>query len=255
MEPIRQFPAMNFNLAPNGHSKKNERVERFMKKIFLTVLIIVTVFSFSYSQPNIKTIALLDFSNNSLFDKEKYSSLSSGLAEIMITELSKVNAFKLVERQKINSLIEEMQLSQSGLVTEESSIEVGKLLGAQYLVFGSYMVASKDKVRIDVRIVEVETGLTIKAEEVTDKLTNIFEIIKKLNEKIIRDLDVKLSNSERELLDDTDVNLDVIAYFSRGLELEEKGDVDKAKQMYVKALKKDQNFEPAKKRLKALMNK
>lgn len=227
-----------------------------MKKLFnLIIIFSLLIIFYSNGQASVKTIALLDFSNNSLFDKEKYSSLSSGLAEIMITELSKVQAFKLVERKKLNSLIEEMQLSQSGLMSEESSVEVGKLMGAQYLVFGSYMVDTKDKVRIDVRIVEVETGLTIKAEEVTDKLSKIFDIIKKLNEKIIQDLDVKLSKQERKLLEETDVSLDVIAYFSRGLELEENKKFDKAKQMYVKALKKDQNFEPAKKRLRAIINK
>lgn len=227
-----------------------------MKKLFnLIIIFSLLIIFYSNGQASVKTIALLDFSNNSLFDKEKYSSLSSGLAEIMITELSKVQAFKLVERKKLNSLIEEMQLSQSGLMSEESSVQVGKLMGAQYLVFGSYMVDTKDKVRIDVRIVEVETGLTIKAEEVTDKLSKIFDIIKKLNEKIIQDLDVKLSKQERKLLEETDVSLDVIAYFSRGLELEENKKFDKAKQMYVKALKKDQNFEPAKKRLRAIINK
>ncbi len=226
-----------------------------MKKLFnLITLFSLLIISYSNAHASVKTIALLDFSNNSLFDKDKYSSLSSGLAEIMITELSKVQAFKLVERKKLNSLIEEMQLSQSGLMSEESSVQVGKLLGAQYLVFGSYMVNTKDKVRIDVRIVEVETGLTIKAEEVTDKLSKIFDIIKKLNDKIIKDLDVKLSKQERKLLDENDVSLDVIAYFSRGLELEENEKFDKAKQMYVKALKKDQNFEPAKKRLRAIIN-
>ncbi|MFZ5518392.1 MAG: CsgG/HfaB family protein [Candidatus Zhuqueibacterota bacterium] len=227
-----------------------------MKKIFilsLPLFLFISLISFSHATE--KTIALLDFSNNSLFDKEKYSSLSPGLAEIMITELSKIKAFKLVERKKINALIEEMQLSQSGLISEESNIQVGKLLGAQYLVFGSYMVNSKDKVRIDVRIVEVETGLTIKAEEVTDKLDKIFDIIKKLNDKIIKDLDIKLSSAERQTLDEGSASLEVIAYFSQGIAFEEKKEFEKAKQMYIKALKSDQSYEPAKTRLKELMQK
>ncbi|MDW7681367.1 MAG: CsgG/HfaB family protein, partial [bacterium] len=109
------------------------------------------------------TIAILDFSNNCLFDKDKYASLSPGLAEILITELNKIQSIQIVERQKINQLIQEMQLAQSGLVSEETGVQVGKLVGAKYLVFGSYMVFDK-KIRVDVRIVEVETGVTIKAE-------------------------------------------------------------------------------------------
>jgi len=226
-----------------------------MKNKITLLCLLLVVFMISSSSANEKTIALLDFSNNSLFDKEKYSSLSPGLAEIMITELSKVQAFKLVERKKINALIEEMQLSQSGLISEESSIQVGKLLGAQYLVFGSYMINSKDKVRIDMRIVEVETGLTIKAEEVTDKLDRIFEIIKKLNDKLIKDLDIKISKAEKQTLDDESASLEVIAFFSQGVAFEEKKEFEKAKQMYIKALKSDQSFEPAKARLKVLIQK
>ncbi|MDZ7265553.1 MAG: CsgG/HfaB family protein, partial [candidate division KSB1 bacterium] len=196
-----------------------------------------------------KTIAILDFSNNSLIDKEKYAALSSGLAEIMITELSKVQSLQLVERQKINAIIQEMQLSQSGLISEAAGVQVGKLLGAHYLVFGSYMVSFGEKIRIDLRIVEVETGVTIKAEEVTDKVSKVFDSIKKLNEKITKDLNVKLTASEKDALSKGDVSLEVIQYFSTGLELEKAGKLNEAKKMYQKALAKDGNFKPAKKRL------
>lgn len=225
------------------------------KKSFVltTILFIVLLNSANaFVQNDAKTLAILDFSNNSLLEKEKYSSLSPGIAEIMMTELSNIESIKLVERQKINSLINEMQLSQSGLISEDSGIQVGKLLGAQYLVMGSYMVSFGEKMRVDMRIVEVETGLTIKAEQVTDKVKNLFKIIKILNEKITGDLNIKLSKQEQQAIKNSDVSQDVIEYFSKGLELEKKGAIEEAKKMYIKTLKKDANFEPAKKRLREL---
>ena len=223
------------------------------KKIFLTVILLfyISLFSASTSIEK-KTLAILDFSNNSLIDKEKHASLSQGLAEIMITELSKVQNLKLVERQKINSLIQEMQLSQSGIVSDNAGIQVGKLLGAHFLVFGSYMISFDKKIRVDIRIVEVETGVTIEAGEVTNKVTKLFEIIKELNKKITKDLDVKLTNDEKKALKDSEASLDMISYFSNALEFEELNKIDDAKKMYQKILDKDPDFEPAKKRLKEL---
>jgi TolB-like protein len=220
-----------------------------MRKIFFVTLLFSLSLAYRYSFGETKTIAILDFSNNSLVDKEKYASLSPGLAEIMITELSKVQSLQLVERQKINSLIQEMQMSQSGMVSEDTGVKVGKLLGAHFLVFGSYMISFGEKIRIDLRIVEVETGVTIKAEEVTDKISKVFDIIKKLNDKITKDLNIKLTNQEKELLNGSATSLDVIEYFSKGLQLEEAGKINEAKKMYLKALEKDANFKPAKKRL------
>jgi len=199
-----------------------------------------------------KTLAILDFSNNSLLEKEKYSSLSAGIAEIMITELSNIQSIKLVERKQINELIQEMALSQSGLIAEDKGIQVGKLLGVKYLVMGSYMVSFGEKMRVDMRIVEVETGLTVKAEQVTDKVSNLFNIIKILNEKITKDLDIKLTQDEKQQLKRAQASKDVIETFSKGLELEKMGKIEQAKKMYLKALKKDANFDPARKKLQEL---
>ena len=170
----------------------------------------------------------------------------------MITELSKIQRLKIVERQKINSLFQEMQLSQSGIISEDAGIQVGKLLGAHFLVFGSYMISFNNKVRVDIRIVEVETGVTIKADEVTDKISKLFDIIKKLNTKITKDLDVKLTDGEKKDLMNSEASLDVISCFSKGLELEEMNRIDEAILMYQKILDGDSDFEPAKKRLREL---
>ena len=225
-----------------------------MKQKRIYMLMFLLLFNFSQIFAQSETIAVLDFSNNCILEKEKYASLSPGLAEIMITELSAVKSLKFVERQKINALIQEMQRAQSGLVAEETGLQVGKLVGAKYLIFGSYMVFN-NKIRVDARIVEVETGLTIKAEEVTQKESKMFDIIKELNGKILKNLDIKLSKDEKEMLDANDTSTEVIELFSKGLEYEETKDIDKAKQLYLKAFKLDKNFKPARKKLKALLTK
>src|SRR5512141_1177667 len=85
-----------------------------------------------------KTIAVLYFENNSVVDKDKLDPLKKGLADMMITEMSKINGIKVVERQRIQSIIEELNLNETDMVDKSSSQKMGSLLGAQVMLFGGF---------------------------------------------------------------------------------------------------------------------
>jgi curli biogenesis system outer membrane secretion channel CsgG len=59
------------------------------------------------------------------------------LTNMLTNELSARPAFTVVERQKLRAVLEEQDLSQSGRVSAETSIAIGKLTGAQYLITGT----------------------------------------------------------------------------------------------------------------------
>jgi curli biogenesis system outer membrane secretion channel CsgG len=59
------------------------------------------------------------------------------MTQMLTNELSAKGAFTVVERQKLRAVLEEQNLSASGLVSKESSIAIGQLTGAQYLVTGT----------------------------------------------------------------------------------------------------------------------
>ena len=146
-----------------------------------------------------------------------------------------------------------MKLTQSGLISEESSLGVGRLLGAQHLVFGGYMVTLDEKIRIDVRVVEVETGLTIKAAEATGKTKQVLSLIKRLSKKMLEDLDVRMRKNEERLFE-TSEKLDVkaVVLFSQGLEFEDRGEWTKALACYRKSLELEPEFKQARARVQAL---
>lgn len=206
--------------------------------------------------PGETTLAVLDFENNSFFKPEEYQSLSRGLAEIMITELGEVQSIRVVERQKLRSILDELKLSQSGLISEGSSIQVGKMVGAKHLVFGGYIVTMDEKIRIDVRIVEVETGLTIKAGEVTGKTKNILSLVKKLGRKILKDLNIRLTKEEeRSFKKSEKLDMKAVVLFSKGLECEDQGKKQKAKEYYQKALDIEPKFKQARMKIQQLSEK
>ena len=73
-----------------------------------------------------------------------------------------------------------------------------------------------------------------------------------MNEKITKDLAVKISDDEKKALMTSEASLDVISYFSTGLKFEKLNKINEAKKIYEKILEKDADFEPAKKRLREL---
>jgi TolB-like protein len=83
--------------------------------------------------------------------------LREGLAQMLISDFSALPEVRVVERARLKALLEEQKLGRSGQVDPASAARVGKLLGARFLVLGSYFDL-KSVLRIDARVVEVETG-------------------------------------------------------------------------------------------------
>ena len=199
------------------------------------------------------TVAVLNFENHSIFDKDTYASLSSGLAEMMSTPLSQVQSIQLVERRNLQKVIDEIKLSQAGVLSDDKAQQVGKLSGAQYLVFGSFMVVPGEKIRIDMRIVNAETGLTEKAEEVTGKTKSILNLVNTLGKKMVDNLSLSLTGIEDSAFaKKQDLNFKAVLAFSNGVQAEDQGDLATAKKQYQKALEIEPKFEQAKSRLIAL---
>ncbi|NOY78937.1 MAG: tetratricopeptide repeat protein [Calditrichaeota bacterium] len=232
------------------------------KKAYLGAVLIVSIFftslttCFAAQQIPRKTLAVLYFQNNSLADRQNMDPLRKGLADMLITELSKIQALKVIERSQLQQMIEEMKLGQSGLVDEQTAQKVGRLLGAQTLLLGSYVVMFGGKMRIDARIVEVETGRTLEAEEVTGKVKDLFKMVQKLSRKIAKALDVKLTKGDKKRLKTAqNKSFDAALYYSRGLELEDTGKWEQAKAMFEQALKINPKYTSAREELAKIQSK
>lgn len=67
------------------------------------------------------------------------------LTQMLGNELSAKGEFTVVERQKLRAVLEEQNLSASGRVSKESSVAIGKLTGAEYLVTGTVTAFEDNK--------------------------------------------------------------------------------------------------------------
>lgn len=108
------------------------------------------------TSPRAAILAVWDFDNNSMAGGE-FDYLSKALSEMLITNLPQTSDLRLVERVNLRQALEEQNLSSGQLASEESRLKLGRIAGANLMAFGSYM-AMGGQVRIDVRVVDVETS-------------------------------------------------------------------------------------------------
>jgi len=182
-----------------------------------------------------KTLAILPFENNSVTDPEHFAPLSKGLSAMLISDLNKSGTtLKLIERSKIQSLLKEIALSQSGSVDESTAIRAGKILGAQAIAFGSFIVLGK-KVRIDTRIIKVETSEVLMTESIVGDSDGFINLERELAKKIANSL--KVAFQPKTATSGSDIN--AALYFSRGLDALDRGDKKEAKRLFMKSIEID----------------
>ncbi len=88
------------------------------------------------------------------------------LAGKAVETIKENTAFTVVERQRLLLALEELNLGTTSLVNEDTRLAIGKMVGAKLMVFGGYQVVL-DQMRLDLRLVEVETGKILKAAQQT----------------------------------------------------------------------------------------
>ena len=87
--------------------------------------------------PEPNSVAVTPFSNHG---DEQYRMLSKGLTAILITSLAKIPDLKVLEREKLQKLVDEIHLAQSGLTDKNTLIRAGKILKAEKVVTGVFTV-------------------------------------------------------------------------------------------------------------------
>lgn len=86
--------------------------------------------------------------------------LRKGLAQMLISDLVATPAIRVVERARLQEVIDELKLQGTTRIDQATAVKAGKLLGARYLVIGGYFDVMKS-FRVDARVVEVETGKVV----------------------------------------------------------------------------------------------
>ena len=106
------------------------------------------------------TVAVLYFDYDGA-DEELFV-LRKGLADLIGNHLVAAPTIQVIERERLQDVLAELDLQQTRRMDSASAVRVGKLLGARYLVFGSYFQLH-GALSATSRVVEVETGKVLYA--------------------------------------------------------------------------------------------
>jgi len=83
-----------------------------------------------------KIVCVLDLEDKSSHG-HGWQNVGTGIAEMMVTALSETKRYTLIEREKLESVMQEQRLGASGAVTAQTAAKIGRLLGAQFIVTGA----------------------------------------------------------------------------------------------------------------------
>lgn len=217
---------------------------KYAVRYFLGALaILLFTASISGASPDGKnaptTLAILPFENNSITDPKRYAPLGKGLAAMLITDLKNAGTtLKIIERSKITAILREVAMGQTGAVDEATAIKAGKILGAQSIAFGSYMVMGS-QMRIDMRIVKVETSELILSKSASGNNDDFIGLENQLAQKIAESLKVAL----QPVAKNSKSSIEAALSFSKGLEALDKNDQTTARKMFAKAVALDPAYQ------------
>lgn len=162
-------------------------MNQYLKRLFIVLSLCLFMVQIVHAQIK-KRVAVMTFEDKT--DK-RYRwwdgrQPGDGMADMLTTALVKSGKYVVLEREEIGKLMEEQQLGQTGVVTEQSAAKVGQMLGVELAVMGSvtefgntqdekggkvkgWKVGVKTQtatVAVDVRIVNTSTGDILAAETV-----------------------------------------------------------------------------------------
>ena len=100
--------------------------------------------------------------------KGPQGNVSDTLNTVVTNAFTESSLFQLVERQRVDKLLNEGKFQNSGLVDESGAVELGRTLGVRYVVLGSYLTElnptnNQTSITLSLRIVDVQTAAVQKS--------------------------------------------------------------------------------------------
>ena len=148
---------------------------------FLLVLVAVSAPAFSQEKPR---IAVLQFENKA--GVSWWNSTGAAAAQdIFVTQLVKSGRFRVLDRERLNAILSEQDLSLTGRIDGSTAVAAGKVVGVKYFVTGALTEwehtrssgstgrflkrvrggRSKFAAALNARVIDAETGDIVWADE------------------------------------------------------------------------------------------
>lgn len=127
------------------------------------------------------TIAVLPFTINA--GQKKYDHLSQGFSDDLTYYLMKSEDIKIIDRNTVDKALSEIKFSNSGVVDSTTAQNIGKVVGAKFIILGNVEVIDSEA-NVICRVIKVETCENVLSEKVTGNASNILQLRDQLGQKM-----------------------------------------------------------------------
>ena len=204
------------------------------------------------------TVAVLYFDYQG--KNEEMGLLRKGLAQMLISDLAGGDRYRLVERDRLQDILEELKLNRSAQIDKKNANRIGKLLGARYLVLGGYFDLMQT-LRIDARVVEVETGKVVGSTGAHAKPDDFISLEQKLAEALERILNERLKvakhtperHRRKRLKSPEKLGVKTVLKYAEALDAKDRGDKKTARKKMKEVVEEQPDFALAQLDLNALL--
>lgn len=166
--------------------------------------------------------------------------LGRALAAMAVTDLHGAGV-SLVERARVDAMMDELSLTASSFVDPANANAIGKELAAQGLVLGTYSVV-EGELTLDLRVVDTETSAIVGTARANGPLPRFVQIGQSATEQLVEPLGggSGAGPSARYTYD-----FEAFEHWAAGLEADRRGELEQARLAYGRALDRDGGFEAA----------
>jgi tetratricopeptide (TPR) repeat protein len=194
--------------------------------------------------PDPNAVAITYYRN---LGSKELSPLQKGLTALVIADVAKVPDLKVVERDRMQALLDEMKLGASGLTDPNTVVRAGHLLGAGKIVTGSYLDPKKGELRIDSVLMQTSSTAVVSNQNVNGQSIHFYDVEKQLSAAILKDLgysetDLKNRGLWQAVQTPQTQNYNAFVAFSRGLDALDHQDYAQARALFQEAYTDDPSF-------------
>lgn len=173
----------------------------FKKVIIFFLFLFLTV---SLAQNTKMNIAVIDLDPTGIPKNE-----AQFLSDRLRTELFETGVFQVVEREKMNAILNEQGFQQTGCTSVECAIEIGQLLNVGVMVAGS-IGKIEEIYSLSLRMINVETGAILRTatRDHEGKLSDVLT-------EVIPEISIEIADGENIESDETEEEKKTVVDFNR----------------------------------------
>ncbi|MBL8137403.1 MAG: protein kinase [Acidobacteria bacterium] len=167
------------------------------------------------ARPQGRSVAVLAFAN--LTGNPADDWLGQGMAESLTADFAKVRGLRSISREQIFDVQRSAGALTGRMEDERQSIELGRRLGATWVVAGAVQRLG-DRVRVTAQTIAVDEGRTVSSTKLDGTLNDVFDLQDRLVEELVRQgLQRELEQSEKRAIGADAHDPEAYEAYSRGM--------------------------------------